>query len=197
MPTRGLVVLVTCTFLGLGWWLGQSAFAQPDRDAAAVPVPHAPDAAPDPLALTPDRATLSGWIEEVSDARAGNEGDGWRFTVGQRPVVVLTDPTAERMRIISPIAPAADLDPEVLTIMMRANFDRALDARYAVHADTLWSAYIHPLGPLTEGQFKDAVRQVVTLAENFGTTYSSSDKVFGGNGNADDAPPPAIPDGVI
>ena len=39
--------------------------------------------------------------------------------------------------------------------------------------------FIHPLSPLTEAQFIDGVSQVVTLAENYGTSYTSTNLVFG------------------
>jgi len=36
---------------------------------------------------------------------------------------------------------------------MQANFDSALDARYAIAKGKLWSAFIHPLSELNEEQF--------------------------------------------
>ena len=44
----------------------------------------------------------------------------------------------------------------------------------------LWSAFIHPLQQLGSAQFRDAVEQVVTLAKNYGTSFSSGNLAFGG-----------------
>jgi hypothetical protein len=56
----------------------------------------------------------------------------WQFEIGKRQVIVITDPIAERMRIMVPIGDAGLLSEELLTRLMQANFDSALDARYAV-----------------------------------------------------------------
>ena len=109
------------------------------------------------------------------------EGDigAWRVEYRDHAVMVLTDETHNRMRVITPVAEVLDLDESIWLIALTANFDRALDARYAVNGDYLWSAFIHPLQQLSEAQFFDALDQVVTLAENFGTTFSSTDLTFG------------------
>jgi len=44
----------------------------------------------------------------------------------------------------------------------------------------VWSCFIHPLGQLADTQVIEAVKQVNKAANTFGTTYSSSDLVFGG-----------------
>jgi hypothetical protein len=38
---------------------------------------------------------------------------------------------------------------------------------------------MHPLAELTEAQFRDGVEQVATLADNFGTSFASSNLSFG------------------
>ncbi|MEM1124681.1 MAG: hypothetical protein AAGJ18_29850, partial [Bacteroidota bacterium] len=55
----------------------------------------------------------------------------------------------------------------------------ALDAKYALYSGFVVSLFTHPLQELTEDQFKDAVKQVAVAAQNFGTTYSSTDLIFG------------------
>ena len=72
------------------------------------------------------------------------------------------------------------MPPELLYRLMQANFDTALDARYAIAQKVIWTAYLHPLGSLGEAQFVSGLAQVVTLAENFGTTFSSGAMTFGG-----------------
>lgn len=56
------------------------------------------------------------------------------------------------MRIIMPIGDADEIDKESLLRMMQANFDSALDARYAIAQGSLWGVFIHPLGSLIERQ---------------------------------------------
>ena len=103
----------------------------------------------------------------------------WRISYQDRVVMVVTDEYHDRMRIITPVVEVAELEESIWLIALTANFDRALDARYAVNGDYLWSAFIHPLSTCSEGQFVDGLNQVVTLADNFGTTFTSSDLVFG------------------
>lgn len=114
-------------------------------------------------------------IEEVQ-GKMGN----WQFTMRERPVMIVTDFGANRMRIMSPIVEEKELKKEHYKIMLEANFDRALDSKYAIFNAVVWSVFTHPLEELTEDQFKDALTQVVTLSENFGGSYTSTDMVFGG-----------------
>lgn len=104
----------------------------------------------------------------------------WRFEFNERIVLVITDESHNRMRIITPVVEVTEVGEEIWLMALNANFDRALDARYAINGDYLWSAFIHPLKELSEPQFEDGLNQVVTLASNFGTSFSSTDLVFGG-----------------
>jgi hypothetical protein len=104
----------------------------------------------------------------------------WQFELGKRQVIVITDPIAERMRIMVPIGDAGLLSQELLTRLMQANFDSALDARYAIAQDVLWGTFIHPLTSLDEKGFVSGLAQAVAVAENFGGSFSSGAVVFGG-----------------
>lgn len=104
----------------------------------------------------------------------------WKFEYREHVLMIITDETHNRMRIITPVAEVSDLNDEIWLLCMSANFDRALDARYAVSGDLLWSAFIHPLKQLEDEQVVDAMDQVATLAANFGTTFSSGNLAFGG-----------------
>ena len=95
-------------------------------------------------------------------------------------MLTITDESHNRMRIVSPVALAKDVGTKLLTECMEANFDRALDARYALSGDHLWSAFIHLLDELRETQFVDGMNQVATLAANYGATFTSTDLLFGG-----------------
>jgi hypothetical protein len=104
----------------------------------------------------------------------------WQFELGKRQVIVITDPIAERMRIMVPIGDAGLLSQELLTRLMQANFDSALDARYAIANDVLWGTFIHPLTSLDEKGFVSGLSQAIAVADNFGGSFSSGAVVFGG-----------------
>ena len=117
-------------------------------------------------------------IDEVATSVGGETG-AWRFTVDGVVMFCITDEAHDRMRIISPIAAAEELDHAILTECLAANFDRALDARYCIHDGTVWGAYIHPLSPTSDEQILSAINQVAQVSRNFGKSFSSSPLVFG------------------
>ena len=121
---------------------------------------------------------LASLIAGLSDDVQGQLGF-WQFGYQGRNLVVVTDETHDRMRVMTAVLPEADMGEDDRRAVLAANFDRALDARFAVSHGQLWSVFIHPLRSLTDAQFVDAVNQVKTLADNYGTSYTSSDLVFG------------------
>lgn len=126
-----------------------------------------------------NNARLDSIIRSLGSLEEGQPGY-WRFEFKERIVLVLTDESHNRMRIITPVVEATEIGEEIWLMALSANFDRALDARYAINGDYLWSAFIHPLKELSEAQFEDGLDQVVTLASNFGTSFASTDLQFGG-----------------
>lgn len=122
---------------------------------------------------------LGAIINESSDQVEGESGR-WQFSINEIVFVVLTDSTNNRMRIISPIAQMAAVEDKYLKAALLANFHSALDVKYAISDDILWSAFIHPLRELTDEQVKDAISQVYFANVNFGTTYASTSLVFPG-----------------
>ena len=105
------------------------------------------------------------------DEEALIQGAGFQFTIDDVPVLVITDPRADRLRAMVPIRAADGLEPDELMRLMQANFDTALDARYAVAQGRLWGVYIHPLSPLQREQFVSALVQVVNVAKTYGSLY--------------------------
>ena len=95
-------------------------------------------------------------------------------------MALISDVKHDRMRIISPITEYPALTSKIKDAAMESNFHLALDARYAMSNDVLYSAYIHPLSPLTKKELKSALDQVSTLALTFGSTYSSGELSFNG-----------------
>lgn len=98
-------------------------------------------------------------------------------------IYLITDESANRMRLMSAVQEESKLTSDDLTVLMKANYDRALDAKYAISNGVLWSVYAHPLKELTKEQVTDAMYQVKNLVINYGTTYTSTDFVFGGSDN--------------
>ena len=93
-------------------------------------------------------------------------------------MALLSDEEHNRMRIISPITKYSNLAPKIKDSLMHSNFHLALDARYAVSEDTLYSCFIHPLSTLAEEDLKSALKQVYNLSSSFGKTYSSGQLDF-------------------
>jgi len=118
-------------------------------------------------------------IHELSDKVEGQLGY-WQFTIQGRDLLVVTDERHNRMRIMTPVTAQDQLDKDELVRLLSANYDRALDAKYALSQETLWSVFTHPLAELTDEQFIGCVGQVATLADNFGSSYASSGLFFGG-----------------
>ncbi len=114
------------------------------------------------------------------DPEAIRQGAAMQFTIQDIPVVLIADPRADRMRAMVPIRSAEGLEPDELMRLMQANFDSALDARYAVAQGRLWGVYIHPLSPLERDQLISGLAQTVNVALSYGQTYSGGASVFGG-----------------
>ena len=130
-------------------------------------------------------------MEKVLKSEVGNiEGDlgNWQFIYGGQVLFILTDEPHNRMRIFSPFLEEKDLEEGALKKMMEANFHSALDAKYCLYEGFAISVFTHPLRELTRKQFVDALKQVANLAHTFGSTYSSTDIIFGGGNQGEDVP---------
>ena len=128
-------------------------------------------------AMTPERLTD---IILALDPDAAINANGIELTIEDIPVLVVMAPNADRMRAMVPIASVEDVTPEEMNRMMQANFDTALDARYAVAQGRVWGVFIHPLGALERAEFLSGLAQTVNLARTYGTLYSGGAQVFGG-----------------
>jgi len=111
----------------------------------------------------------------------------WRGMREDVQLFVLSDDSHDRMRIMAPIGELKELEPKVLQLLLQANYDRALDAKYAMRGKEVWSVSVHPLATLAPDDFASFIDQVVRLVKNTGSTYASSDLMFGGGtAGADD-----------
>jgi len=180
----------------LGAAFALAMFLPPMAQAQTAAQP-APDLAPEAeeFALLPDddagepaeiAPEIAGVLEEMDavitalDSKAMRTGNNWQFTLEERVMLVVTDPNAGRMRIITPIALIADLPEGAMARLMQANFDTALDARYAIAQDLVWGAFLHPLDTLTQRDFAAGILQTHSIGETFGTTFSSGAISYGG-----------------
>ncbi len=118
-------------------------------------------------------------IKKVATEMDGQLGN-WQLVYRERLVLIITDEKNNRMRIFTPVIAETDLKNGQLKKMLEANFHSALDAKYCLYEDYVISVYTHPLKELTDDQFTDALQQVTVLADTFGTSYSSTDLIFGG-----------------
>lgn len=105
----------------------------------------------------------------------------WEVKYKGYSLTIITDEAHNRMRIVCPVIEEKKLTKKDLSIILSANFDSALDAKYALYKEYLWSVFTHPLKELEQEQFKDAMLQVATLTSTYGSTYTSTDLIFGGS----------------
>jgi len=104
----------------------------------------------------------------------------WQLKIEKTQVFIVTDTKANRMRIMVPVRKAEGLSIEELQRITQANFDTALDSRYAIARKLLWAVYIHPLSELHSRQFIKGIGQTVNLALTYGKTFSSGLLSYGG-----------------
>ncbi|OED48140.1 hypothetical protein AB832_00300 [Flavobacteriaceae bacterium (ex Bugula neritina AB1)] len=124
---------------------------------------------------------LNDILTQKADTLAGVIGN-WQFVYKETPMLCVTDATNNRMRIIAPIMESNNLDKDLLLDTLTANFHSALDVKYAISNGILWSAYIHPLKELSTEQIESAISQVHLAAKTYGTTFSSTELIFGAGG---------------
>lgn len=167
---RGLTILTGC--------LALSVCAQESEPESPDPAP------PDELRqlMTTERL---GELITLVDEEAVNEGVSWYFHIEELEAVVVYDENADRMRIMIPIGPTDSIEKEELLRLMQANFDSALDARYAIANDGLWGVFIHPLSTLTDEEFLVGIGQTANVVMSYGTSYSSGLFIFGNGDSAE------------
>lgn len=169
IPFLSMCLLITIT-VGSG-----CDAAEDDNDESA---PHA-------LNETPMTVERLGELVLAVDEDAVLEEPAWIVALDGLEVIIVYDTDADRMRIVIPIGPATDIPREELVRLMQANYDSALDARYAIAQDTLWGVFIHPLSELSDDEFLTALGEVINIVLSYGTSYSSGLLIFGGGDSAE------------
>ncbi len=140
-------------------------------------------AEPDALAETEAEAAMT--VERLRtiltalDPDIVTDGSRFQITIQDVPVLVVTDFRADRMRAVVPIRSADGMTPEELMRILQANFDTALDARYAVAQGRLWGVFIHPLSSLDQEGLISGIGQTVNIALTYGSLYSGGAVQYG------------------
>lgn len=102
-----------------------------------------------------------------------------RTRVGDISVYLISDELRDRMRIVAPIAHTDGIDPRVFNVLLEANFDRTLDARYGISEGVVYAVFLHPVSSLTPALIQSGFEQVLSLWRTYGTTFSSGKLEFG------------------
>lgn len=119
------------------------------------------------------------------DPDARTSRNSFEFLVDDIPVLIVFDVRANRMRAMVPIRSAEGMTADEMRRVMQANFDSALDARYAVANGRLWGIFIHPFKELERDQLISGVAQTVNVAKTYGTLYTSGAGQFGAGDSGD------------
>lgn len=188
MARSRFLTALAASVLGLSLGAGATAPALADlapragAEAAYQTVQETEEAPETEPRMTPE--ALMALIGDI-DPDAQLEDSGAAFTVGDRQMVLVYDADADRMRMLTAIAPADVLTDGLAIRLLQANYDTVLDVRYAVAQNIVWSVFLHPLSSLTETDFLSALAQTVTAAQTFGTTFTSGALAFGGGDSAE------------
>ena len=121
---------------------------------------------------------LEGILKKQGEIIESREGY-WQLNYLNRILIVITDQKNNRMRIITPVIEEKEMKKSNYSEVLKAQFDRALDVKYALYNGLLWSIFVHPLKELTQSQLIDAISQVFYAAHNFGGSYRSTNLQFG------------------
>jgi hypothetical protein len=88
----------------------------------------------------------------------------WQVETAQYRLLVLLSEDQSWLRMMIPIAPAAEAEP-FLQLLMENNFDETGEARYGLHQDALWGVFQHGVESLSRDGLLSAIAQLVRLQE--------------------------------
>ena len=131
----------------------------------------------------PEKSMTFNRLKEIVltiDPEAAVRGTAMQMTIAEVKVTIITDPVNNRMRAFVPIQSLDGVNQQLLYRLLQANFDSALDARYAIAQEHILSVFIHPLAELDKNEFISGLGQVVNLVKTYGTAFTSGAMTFGG-----------------
>lgn len=172
------IIIVAVVSLYSGLKLG-AAYAY-EAQTAEGPAEATPDANTPEFEGTMTIERIDNIVKRIDENVEQPRPGFWNFNLNNIRVQIITDEKNDRMRIVSGIKKADDLSKDDLLRIAQANYDSALDARYAIANGVLWAVYIHPLRALYDKQFISALAQTITTATEYGKSYSSGAFVFNG-----------------
>ncbi len=148
----------------------------PDPGKQPTPAPTRDASGPAP-GVAMNNHYLDATLRAMTDEITGSEGR-WLLTWFDVEMIVISDETADRMRVIALIDGAAELTSEQLRFLLEVNFERALDAKYTIWQDQVWATFVHPLSWLSPDELKAGARQVVSLYQTYGNEFTSTGLTF-------------------
>ncbi|MHC5028226.1 MAG: hypothetical protein ACYTGR_15850 [Planctomycetota bacterium] len=93
-------------------------------------------------------------------------------------VYIVADEVGDRMRIMVPVARVDRSEVDLLWVLLLANYDRALDAKYAVYENLVWATWSRRLSWSDAVEVEAAITDVICLARNTGSTFATGDVVY-------------------
>ena len=118
---------------------------------------------------------LAGKTEKLRSPRPGV----WHMSVDGVPVLFIAEPA--RVRILAPIfsleklSSSPDVERGLLMRLLQANFDRAVDARYALFGQTVFASVTYTREALAPTDIERFLDQVVNLHKN---TFRTGDRGY-------------------
>jgi Tir chaperone protein (CesT) family len=88
----------------------------------------------------------------------------WQIETEEYRLLVLLSDDQSWLRMMIPIAPAAEAEPFLQTLMEN-NFDDTGEARYGLHQEALWAVFQQGLEGLNRDGFLSAISQLTRLQE--------------------------------
>ena len=149
---------------------------EPEPGKPPTPAPVRDASAPEP-GVAMNNHYLDATLHTMTDEITGGEGQ-WLLTWCDVEMIVISDETADRMRVMALIDGAADLSSDQLRFLLEVNFERALDAKYTIWQDQVWATFVHPLSWLSPDELKAGTRQVVNLYQTYGNEFTSTGLTF-------------------
>lgn len=126
-----------------------------------------------------------GEIVTALDPNMISRPGSFEFVINDIPMVIITDVAANRMRAMIPLRLVDGMTPDEMKRALQANFDTALDSRYAIADGRLWAVYIHPFKELDKDQLISGIAQTVNIAVTYGSLYSGGAVQFGRGDSVD------------
>ena len=90
-----------------------------------------------------DNVRLEQILRRECDSVVGDPGN-WQCLYAGARIWVITDEGHNRMRMMTPVVDEELVSLDECRILLEANFDRALDAKFAISHGQLWSVFVHP-----------------------------------------------------